>query len=274
MLTCVSDPMEQNRILWEERAEIHPGTEFYDLPSFLSGQRPIRLSDYELAEIGDCSGKDLLHIQCHFGLDTLSWARLGARVTGTDFSSKAIATARDLAEQIGVEANFLVSNTYDLPNSLTGDFDIVYMSRGVLFWLPDLFELARIVESFLRPGGIFYVTEVHPVALVFDDEEGVTDLRLRWPYFERPEPLRFPVKGTYADPKADVETTHEFSWIHSLGEVVSAVAAAGLRIDFLHEFDFCGWPMSFLVPHGDVWRLPPDQQGELPLFFSLRATKP
>lgn len=267
------DPFtEANRALWEEWAQIHPGTEFYKLDEFRRGGSRIR--PYELEEIGQYRGKDLLHLQCHFGIDTLSWARLGARVTGADYSENAVRQARALAAELGLEARFLCSPIEDLPNALEDRFDIVYTSRGVLGWLRDLDRWAAVIAHFLRPGGTFYITEIHPVVQVFDDDEGVTDLRFRYPYWDRPEPLEFEVKGSYADRDAQVSSPKEYAWAHSMGAIVTALASAGLRIDLLHELDFVDWPLPFLEQGPDgMWRLPKDQPGELPLFFSLRATK-
>jgi 2-polyprenyl-3-methyl-5-hydroxy-6-metoxy-1,4-benzoquinol methylase len=170
-----------NRALWDEWTAIHERSEFYDLDEFRRGG--IRLREYEIAEIGPVDGKDLLHLQCHFGIDSLSWARLGARVTGADFSPRAIALARSLANELHLEARFVESNLYDLPANLDGDFDVVYTSRGVLGWLPDIHDWARVVAHFVRPGGLFYITEIHPVANAFENE-GVQpgELRLAYPY--------------------------------------------------------------------------------------------
>lgn len=262
-----------NRALWDEWTHVNAKSAFYDLDGFKAGG--IRVRPFEVEEIGEVRGKDLLHLQCHFGVDTLSWARLGARVTGVDFSGAAVALAQSLAHDLGLEATFVQADVLDLPDLLDADFDIVYSSRGVLGWLPDLSRWGQVIAHFLRPGGILYITEIHPVAQAFDDDEGVTELRLRYPYFARPEPLEFPVKGSYADRSADVKQPVEYSWVHSLGEVVTAIAAAGLRIEFLHEFPEAPWPVPFLKqdPDGE-WRLPPEQAGEIPLAFSLKATKP
>jgi hypothetical protein len=153
---------------------------------------------------------------------------------------------------------------------------VVYTSRGVLGWLPDIRRWAEVVAHFVKPGGIFYITEVHPVAQVFDDEEVTPgELRLRYPYWEHERPLTFDVQGSYADREAPTEGLVEHSWDHALGEIVTALIDAGLRIDFLHEFDFAEWAIPFLVASDDgKWRLPSDSTGELPLFFSLKATKP
>ena len=218
------DALAANRALWEAWTPIHEGSDFYDLEGFKRGG--IRLREYELAEMGPVAGREVLHLQCHFGLDTLSFARLGARATGVDFSAAAIRLARTLADELGLEARFVESSLDALPSRLEGDFDLVYTSRGVLSWLPDLGAWARLIAHYLRPGGQFYISEVHPVAnALHDDGEDAGDagdagrtgeLALRWPYFDRREPLRFPVQGSYADPDADVPQGHGFdlSLIH------------------------------------------------------------
>lgn len=265
--------MAANRALWEEWTAIHETSAFYDLDSFKAGG--VRLRDYEIEEVGEVRGKKLLHLQCHFGIDTLSWARLGAVPTGVDFSERAVALARSLAAELGLDARFVHSNIYDLPDVLDERFGVVYTSRGVIGWLPDLRRWAEVVAHFLEPGGVFYVTEGHPVLWTLDDETDEPGaLEVRYPYFPRPEPLAFPTQGSYADPTAHVEQPVEYSWVHSMGEVVSEVARAGLRIEFLHEFPFVEWPVPFLEQRDDGrWWLPEGREGELPLFFSLRATK-
>ena len=272
----MDEALRSNRELWDAWTKIHVPSKFYDVESFRHGERPIRVADYEREEVGTVEGRSLLHLQCHFGLDTLSWARLGATVTGIDFSNEAIAAARGLAAEVGIEARFIQSDLYRLPDVLDEQFDIVYTSGGVLGWLPDIVAWGRVAARFVRPGGFLYVTEVHPVAQVFDDE-GVEpgELRLRYPYWSHREPLRFEVKGSYADRDASTEGLVEYSWDHSLGEIVTSLADAGLRLEFLHEFDFVRWPIDFLVKSRDGrYRLPESSKGQLPLFFSLKATKP
>ena len=268
--------LDDNLKTWEAWTQIHVGSEFYDVASFRDGRKPIRVRDYEQAEIGPVAGKTMLHLQCHFGLDTLSWARLGARVTGADFSPAAIAAANALAAEVAIEARFVESNVYDLPRVLDEQFDIVYTSRGVLGWLPDIRRWADVVAHFVKPGGTFYITEIHPVALVFDDEAvSAGELKLKYPYWEHSRPLTFTVEGSYADRDAPTPGLVENSWDHSLGEIITALIEAGLRIEFVHEFDFVDWELPWLVKGEDGrWRLPPGTQGELPLFFSLKATEP
>jgi SAM-dependent methyltransferase len=273
----MDDALRDNRDLWDAWTGIHTASEFYDVPSFRDGRQPIRLADYEREEIGPVAGKSLLHLQCHFGLDTLSWARLGANVTGADFSEQAITAARALAADVGVPATFVLGNLYDLPDVLDGRYDIVYTSRGVLGWLPDIAGWARVAAHFVRPGGTFYVTDIHPVAQAFENEDVQPgELRLAYPYWSHETPLTFAVKGSYADPDAPTAPDLvEHGWDHSLGEIVTALIDAGLRIELLHELDFCEWKLDFLVEGDDGrWRLPPDAKGQLPLFFSIRAAKP
>lgn len=264
-----------NRALWDAWTAVHATGDFYDLEGFRSGG--IRLRPYEIEMVGDVADRSLLHLQCHFGIDTLSWARLGARVTGADFSPAAIELARSLAEELGFpDARFVCSNLYDLPAALAGTFDVVYTSRGVLGWLPDVRAWARVVAHFLAPGGRFFITEVHPIVQALEDEDvRPGELRLRYPYWEHAEPLVFQVTGSYADREADVGEKVEHGWDHGLGEIVTALIDAGLTLESLVEHPFLSWKVGFLVDDGDDrWVLPPDAGGELPLMFSLVATKP
>jgi SAM-dependent methyltransferase len=268
---------EANRALWEAWTAVHAEGEFYDLAGFRAGG--IRLRDEEIEAVGDVRGKTLLHLQCHFGIDTLSWARLGATVTGADFSPAAIRLARELAADLGfADARFVESNVYDLPANLDGEFDVVYTSRGVLGWLPDIAGWARVVAHLVKPGGIFYISEAHPVFQAFENE-GVEpgELRLAYPYWEHRDPLVFEVHGSYADPTADVGEQREHGWDHGLGEIVTALIDAGLVLEWLRESPELDWAADFLVetaPGSGRYRLPPEVKGELPLMFSLRARKP
>lgn len=268
------EALRVNQQLWDEWTPIHETSTFYDLEGFRQGG--IRLRPYEIEEVGEVAGQELLHLQCHFGIDTLSWARLGARVTGADFSPAAIDLATRLAGDLALDARFIRSDLYDLPEVLEGEFDIVYTSRGVLGWLPDISRWAQVVSHFLKPGGTFYITEIHPVAQAFENE-GVApgELRLQYPYWEHAEPLAFDVAGSYADRSAVVKARTEYGWDHGLGEIVTALIDAGLRIESLREFPWVDWQLDFLVEGDDgKWRLPAGISGELPLSFSLLAMKP
>jgi 2-polyprenyl-3-methyl-5-hydroxy-6-metoxy-1,4-benzoquinol methylase len=272
-----------NRALWDEWTAIHETSAFYNLEGFRRGG--VRLRDVEIEDVGPVEGKTLLHLQCHFGIDSLSWARLGAKVTGADFSQPAIDLARSLAEELHLDATFVRSNVYDLPETLEGEFDVVYTSRGVLGWLPDIGAWAKVVAHFVKPGGLFYIHEVHPVTQVWEDESAAPgELRLRYPYFTTADPFEFDTQGSYADPTAEVATPKEYGWNHSMAEIVTGLASAGLHIELLREFPYTEWAYPFLEerhaqPHGQTesqatWWLPEDAGGELPLFFALRATKP
>ncbi|MDQ4145792.1 MAG: class I SAM-dependent methyltransferase [Actinomycetota bacterium] len=264
------EPMQANKALWDEWTTINMGSEFYRLDQF-KDPKDNRLRDYEIEHVGDVAGKDLLHLQCHFGLDTLSWARLGANATGVDFSSEGIAQARRIASELGIEARFVESNVYDLTDNLSGSFDVVYTSRGVLGWLPELEGWALVISHFLKPGGFFYITEMHPSAWVLDEAE---ELRIRYPYFARSEPVAWATRGSYADTSAEVEQPFEYCWPHPMSEIINSLIRHGLRIDFLEEYPFLEWPAPFLVEEGNGrYVLPPEQQGEIPLFFALKATK-
>ena len=272
----MSTPMDLNREHWDESTDIHSRGNVYGIEDFKAGR--CQLHRIEVEELGDVSGKRLLHLQCHFGLGTLSWARRGAIVTGVDFSPKAIALARSLAAQTGIEARFVESNIYGLTEALSGRFDVVFTSYGVLCWLPDLPRWAEIVAHYLEPGGVFYIAEAHPFCRVFpsagDITDGSTELRPMFPYFHDPEGTRWEASPDYADETAR-HTVAEHNWQHSMGDIVNALVTAGLRIDFLHEFSHCTWKVvAFAERRQDgTWRLPA-RFPTLPLMFSLRATRP
>ena len=272
----MSTPGDVNRAHWDAATEIHARGNVYGIEDFKGGG--CQLHRIEVEEVGDVSGKTLLHLQCHFGLGTLSWARRGAIVTGVDFSPKAIALARSLARETGIEARFVESDLYALPSSLSGRFDIVFTSYGVLCWLPDLREWGEIVTRYLAPGGTFYIVEAHPFARIFptadDIRDGVTDLRPMFPYFHDPAGTRWESSCDYADAAAK-NPVPEHVWQHSMGDIVNALVGAGLRIDFLHEFPHCTWKViAFTEPvERGSWGLGP-RFPQLPLMFSLKATKP
>lgn len=264
---------EANRRHWDEVVPYHVASKSYNVDGFKAGAS--KLKRVEREELGDVRGKSLLHLQCHFGLDTLSWAREGATVTGIDFSDQAIETARALAAETDVDATFLVSDLYSALEKLTGDFDIVFTSYGVLCWLPDIKRWAEVAAHFVRPGGVFYIVEFHPFAQVFDDSPAVTDLHVRYSYFPLGEPLHFDDDGTYADMDAKLEHRGTYEWLHPISEVISALIDAGLRIEFVHEFPFSTWaflPITKEVEDGTVRLTKHD--GSVPLLYSIKATKP
>lgn len=278
-MSSLDEYREANRARWDESVSIHAESEFYGVDRFLAGESTLLKLD--LDEVGDVDGRSLLHLQCHFGLDSLSWARLGAEVVGVDFAPTAVETAREIAQRAGLSAAFVESELYATAEALTdrvGTFDIVYVNLGALCWLPDIAGWARVCAGFLREGGTLYVRDVHPITQSLDDEAAAGDLRLLYPYFEQSRPQHWVGGEDYADDSASLEHHDSYEWNHSLGEIVTAVIDAGLQIEFLHEQDWTVYrAMPWLVEvERGIWRLP-DRDGEpdqrLPLMFSLRATK-
>jgi SAM-dependent methyltransferase len=279
----VDEYLKNNRDLWDEITPIHARSEFYDLEGFKTGKSTL-VCPIEVEEMGDVSGKSLLHLQCHFGMDTLFWARRGAKTTGIDFSEKAIDLARSLSEELGIESKFVRSDIYDLPKNLDGEFDIVYTSGGVLCWLPDLKRWGEIIAHFLKPGGFFYILEGHPFGGVFDDSPGVTEPKVTHSYFHEPEPTKWepecdytsPAKGSikWIDEDPDAAVTHgSYEWTHSLSDIINALIGAELKIEFLHEYPEIFYKsLPFMESNdGRTWRIEGDK---LPLIFTLKATKP
>jgi SAM-dependent methyltransferase len=262
-----------NRRRWDELVHIHARSAFYDVPAFKGGKCTLR--PLEVAELGDVAGKSLLHLQCHFGLDTLSWARRGARVTGVDFSPAAVEQARALAAETGLSAEFVCSRVQDLPEVYSGSYDIVFTSYGVLCWLPDLRPWARTIVHFLRPGGVFYMAEDHPFADVFSDRPGTQGPQVAYPYFPPAGPLSENSPGSYADRTAAVENTQHYFWVHTLGEILTALLHVGLRLEFVHEFPYCAYArFPGMIPGADGWYHPPPLYDSLPLLFSVKAHRP
>lgn len=264
-----SGQVAENRRHWDERVPINAASTFYDLDGFRAGDEVI--DAFQLDEVGDVTGLDLVHLQCHIGLDTLSWARRGARVTGVDFSGPAMEEAAELAGQIGVadRARFVTADALDAADVLGHDqFDVVYTGNGALMWLPDIQRWARTVAALLRPGGRLYLAEFHPLTDVLDDETGTRAVR---DYFARGA-RTYDSPGSYADWTA--ETTHNIAteWHHGLGHVLTAIAAAGLRIEFVHEHETIPFQRyGALVARDDRFGYP-ERSPKLPLMYSLAAT--
>jgi len=263
----ISRFFKENRELWDGWTDIHKKSVSYDVDGFKKGTSSLK--SIELEELGDVSGKELLHLQCHFGLDTLSWARLGAQVTGVDFSPSAIEYAKSLKDELRIEADFVCSNIYDLNYIVHQKFDIVFTSYGVLCWLPDLEKWAQTIYKHLKRGGTFYIVEFHPLLSMFGDDGSFT-----YPYFHNEQPMEFDCQGSYADPNAAF-VHKSYEWSHSLSDIITYLIKAGLQIEFLHEFPFtiCG-DHPFLVQGTDgLWRHK-DKNVKIPMMFSIRAKRP
>ena len=264
---------QANRKLWNAWTKIHENSKFYDNASFKAGRNTLRSIERE--ELGDVSGKTLLHLQCHFGQDTLSWARLGAHVTGVDLSDEAIRLAQSLAVELGLPARFICADLYELSTVLTEQFEIVFTSYGVLAWLSDLKRWAQIVARYLEPGGTFYMVEIHPFADTLGDwDTAATELKVVYPYFQTSEPMAFDAETSYAEPEAKhTRPITNYQWNHSFSEIITALASAGLQIEFLHEFPMTVFQqLPFMEERDGWWQLPADMPA-LPFLFSLKATK-
>lgn len=263
-----ADAIGANRQLWDQWTRAHETSEFYDLDAFRRGASS--LQSIELDALGEVVvGKDLLHLQCHFGLDTLSWARLGARVTGVDLSQEAVQLAQRLSRELEIPGRFLQCDVLQLDAVLDDTFDIVYTSYGVLDWLPDLDRWAEVIAGRLRPGGLFYMVEFHPLASALGDD-GKT---LRYPYFPHAEPIRLVEKGSYAAPDSDMEG-ELFVWSHSLSEILTALLGQGLVLESFREFPWSPYdcfPFTQEVEPGRA--IVPGLEGKIPLTFSLAARR-
>ena len=257
---------EANKKLWNQRTASHTESEFYDLDAFRKGKSSLMtIETNELLPIG---GKKLLHLQCHFGQDTLSLARLGAAVTGIDFSEQAIIAAKELAAELQLDARFICSNVYDLEKNLSDSFDIVFTSYGVVGWLPDLDRWASVIAHFLKPGGTFYMVEFHPVVWMFDNNFE----RIQYAYHNQSVIVEEET-GTYADRNAPIKTT-SFTWNHGLGEVVSALTTHGFQVEFLHEFPYSPYNCfqnTIQLPNG-TFQIK-NLEGLIPMVYSIKATR-
>jgi SAM-dependent methyltransferase len=256
-----------NRAMWDEITPVH--LKSYGVERFLAGER--WLPQMILKEVGAVNGLSLLHLQCHFGLDSLAWVREGAAVTGVDFSQKAITAARDLSQQAGLPATFIQSDIYDLPQKLEEKFDIVFTSIGVLCWLRDLNAWAGIISHFLKPGGFFYIMDAHPLLYTFD-EEG--EWRFEFSYFHQKAPYVWDDEGPdYMDPTYTIKNpSYEWQWAAS--DIINAVLQAGLRLDFFHEFNAVEDPIyPEMVQREDGLFSYPNMPVPLPILFSLKAHK-
>jgi SAM-dependent methyltransferase len=256
-----------NRALWNDWLATQRDSDHHrDVARFQatgSSLRPI-----ERRELGDLAGASLLHLQCNMGCDALSWARLGARVTGVDLSDTAIERARALATESGLDATFIRADLYDLPSILDERFDLVYTTYGALCWLPDVARWAEVAARYVRPGGSLYILDIHPISATFEqiaspDCDDPLTFRAAGPYF-----------STTAPTAEDASGATVYTWPHSLGEVVSALLAAGLHLDFLHEHPVSFWRRyPALVQRDDGYWHWPEHAIPLPLLFSIKATR-
>ena len=263
--------LAQNRASWDERVPVHAASEFYDVEGWLREGRGPRPE--EAAALGDVSGLDLVHPQCHFGLDTLAWARAGAHVTGLDFSEPAIDQARVLARRAGLEdrATFVCADVYDAAEALCGNtYDVVYVSLGALCWLPSVDRWAGVAAALTRPGGRLFLHDVHPLSDAFSDDELVVEHT----YFEETDPYVDDSGFTYTDGTYSPSMARNYSWNHGLGEVVNAVIGHGYALERLEEHDWTSFArFPWLVRDADQHFSLPVGRPRVPLSFSLLARR-
>ncbi|WP_461534893.1 class I SAM-dependent methyltransferase [Spongorhabdus nitratireducens] len=249
-----------NQAAWDKRTRVHVTSRFYDVEGFLAGNNT--LTEIETSELKDIAGKSLLHLQCHFGLDTLSWARLGAKVTGVDLSPLAIEQANQLRDKAQLNAEFVCTDVYDFGENNTTQYDIVFTSFGAICWLPDINRWAKTVASALKPGGRFYMAEFHPVY----------DLVAGYDYFHQDQ-ADVDEEGTYTE-NCSGETSTLMTWGHPLSDVINALIQAGIMIEQLNEFPFSPYNCFENMEQRETGRFYLQHQGkDMPLVYSIKGTK-
>lgn len=258
--------IEINKQSWNSRLEAHLNSDFYNMPRFMKGQSS--LNKIELDLLGNVKGKKILHLQCHFGQDTISLSRMGAETTGVDLSDKAIEKGQALAQELGTNTKFVCCNIYDLEKHLDEQFDIVYTSYGTISWLPNLDKWATVIAKYLKPEGEFIFAEFHPLVWTWDD-----DFKEIKYYYHNVEPIAEEETGTYADKNADIKQAF-VCWNHGIGEVVNSLIKSGLTIADLQEYDYSPYPFVNDTVKIEEKKYQIKKFGDkLPLVFSIKAIK-
>lgn len=265
------DKIDSNRQLWNEFTPIHERSQYYDLEGFLAGRSTLKTIESQL--LGDIKDRSVLHLQCHFGMDSLSMARLGARVTGVDISDRAIELAKDLNNKTGQNARFIRSNIYELDKELEERFDIVFTSYGILCWLNDLNGWAATIKNHLNEGGRFIIVEQHPLADIFDQTEDRVEVA--YSYFDFAKTgLALEVDGSYASQTEKIAPRISYEWQHSLEDIINALIASGLKLTRFREYPFSMYQRFPLMKPSEknegYWVLP--ELPEIPLLFSIEAS--
>lgn len=258
--------LEINRETWNKKTEVHVDSEFYDQKGFLEGNNTLKPIELDL--LGDISGKKILHLQCHFGQDTMSLSRLGAKTTGVDLSDKAINKARETAQQLNLDTHFINCDVYSLPEHLNEEFDIVFTSYGTIGWLPDLDKWAKVIQRFLKPGGKFIMADFHPVVWMFDDNfEGIG-----YNYFKE-DPIIETGNGTYADKEAPV-SLKTVSWNHATSEILNSLIINGLELNSFNEYDYSPYDCFNKTEEFEPGKYRIMHLGnKIPMVYSIVATK-
>ncbi|MDN0199167.1 class I SAM-dependent methyltransferase [Streptomyces sp. S.PNR 29] len=265
--------MRANQANWDARTPVHVGSRFYGLDQGLDPDRWFAAFEWE--DLGELTGRDVLHLQCHLGTETIAFARRGARAVGLDFSAASVTAATGIAAKAGVEVRYVQANVYDAVEALQGRrFDVVYTGKGALCYLPDLRRWAEVVARLLRPGGRLYVVEFHPLLNALGPKPGPgegPELLLRHDYLGGAGPVHRDATHTYTDGPAVQGATDCYEWTHGIGEVLNALVDAGLTVRRLRESDELPWPRwpRMVRTESGWWRLP---EPRIPLLYGLSAT--
>jgi 2-polyprenyl-3-methyl-5-hydroxy-6-metoxy-1,4-benzoquinol methylase len=265
-MTNTENYKEINKQTWNNKTDVHIASDFYDVEAFLNGKST--LNEIELSLLGDLKDKKILHLQCHFGQDTLSLARMGAQVTGIDLSDKAIVRAKEFAEKLGLDAQFICCDLYDAPKYLNETFDIVFTSYGTIGWLPDLDKWANVVTHFLKPNGKLVFADFHPVVWMFDNDFK----EVFYSYFNI-EPIIENEEGTYADRSSEI-ASKTITWNHPLSETLNALIKSGLEINSFNEHDYSPYNCFNETEEFEKGKYRIKHLGnKIPMVYSLTATK-
>jgi SAM-dependent methyltransferase len=269
--------MRANQENWDARTPMHVASRFYGLDGSRSPDS--WFGSFEWDDLGPLNNRDVVHLQCHLGTETVAFAQRGARTTGLDISGESIAQARLIAQRAGVDVDYVQANVYDAADILGKHrFDVIYTGKGAICYLPDLPRWASVVADLLRPGGLLYIVEFHPMLQSLSPKPAPGDdpgLLLRHDYLEGRGALERASDSTYTDGPALENTSHAYEWAHGLGDVITALVNSGLTIARLRESELLPWPRWDRMVQDDSgwWRLPPSDP-RIPLLYGLRATKP
>jgi ubiquinone/menaquinone biosynthesis C-methylase UbiE len=261
-----NDYIAINKATWNNKVDVHVDSDFYDMDGFLNGKST--LNEIELELLGDVKGKKILHLQCHFGQDTMTFSRMGAKATGVDLSDKAVEKAREINEKLNLDTTFVCCDIYDLPDHLDEKFDIVFTSYGTIGWFPNLDKWAKVVSHFLQPNGKFVMADFHPVVWMFDNDFK----EIFYNYFNV-APIIEDESGTYADRSAEI-SAQTVTWNHPTSEILNALITNGLELNCYNEFDYSPYncfnqaeefePNKFRIKH---------LENKIPMVYSIAATK-
>ena len=274
-MTKIENANRINQDRWNELAGIHAASDYYRAKELIADKNRVLLTPIELAEIGDLSGQSLLHLQCHIGIDTLSLARLGATVTGLDYSKNSITEAHKISQASGTPGTFVTGNVYDAPSILNTQFDMVYSNWGSLCWLPSVPQWANVISQMLRPGGTAYVADIHPFGLLEGRDANSAEQKTI-SYFPHADGRgeRFEFAGTYTDTTQPVQNSNFVQWPYTLGDILTSFADNGLALTFFHEHPYAVYEqLPRMTRLEDGLYVRPDNEKQVPLSFTLKAHK-